>query len=150
MPLDICCHAPACHAPSPQGLGAPVRRNIDRGLRNHLAGQSAEEGVARLYLDQGYQLLERRWRGAHGELDLVFCRGDDLTVIEVKRGATHAIAAEHLRSGQLRRIYRAAEEYLFTRHLTGKRALLPVDLVISLALVDGMGMIKVFDAGFFL
>ncbi|PWD52368.1 YraN family protein [Serinibacter arcticus] len=47
-------------------------------------GRRGEDLAARWVAEQGWQVLERNWRGEGGELDLVARDGRDLVVIEVK------------------------------------------------------------------
>lgn len=47
-------------------------------------GRRGEDLAARWVTEQGWQVLERNWRGEGGELDLVARDGDDLVVVEVK------------------------------------------------------------------
>lgn len=128
----------------------PASAKIDQGIRNQLSGLAAEEAVARHYREAGYQLLAHRWRGASGELDLIFARDGNLAVVEVKRGRTHDLAADHIRERQIRRIFAAAEEYLFSVHLAGCTPLPQIDLRIDLALVDSIGLVSTVEAAFFL
>ena len=128
----------------------PASAKADQGIRNYLVGQAAEDAVARQYRDAGYLLLAQRWRGTSGELDLIFARGGNLVVVEVKRGRTYDHAAGHIQERQIRRIFAAAEEYLFSVHLAGRYPLPQIDLRIDLALVDAVGHVSVVEAAFFL
>lgn len=83
----------------------------ERGRLAALSGVMAEDSVHRHYLAQGAVLRASRWRGKAGEIDLIFQDGEDLVFVEVKKAATHAIAAERLRPAQMARICRAACEY---------------------------------------
>lgn len=84
---------------------------VRTGQINYQNGVSSEASVERVYIDRGYDLLERRWRGASGEVDLIFYQQGALVFVEVKHSATFDAAAERLSSRQLARICRAAEEY---------------------------------------
>lgn len=143
MPLDFC--AEDLFRPAP---ASPAQ--VHRGKRNHLAGLAAEEAVARHYAARGWRILARRWRGQGGEIDLIAGKGDDLAIVEVKRGATHDIAAGHLTQSQMRRLGAAAEDYLFGVHLAGRNPCTRVDMRFDLALVDGQGRIDIAEAAFFL
>lgn len=98
MPLDL------------QSVGAARAR---RGTCNHLSGAAAEEAVERLYRDAGHRVLERRWRGRGGEIDLIL-RGTDGTIVfaEVKKGRDFDRALARISPAQVARIHAAAEEYL--------------------------------------
>lgn len=47
-------------------------------------GRYGEDRVERWYTQRGYRLIERNWRGASGELDLIVTDGRELVVCEVK------------------------------------------------------------------
>ncbi|NPD14187.1 hypothetical protein HOY34_03115 [Xinfangfangia sp. D13-10-4-6] len=121
-----------------------------RGLRNHLSGRAAEEAVARHYRAGGYRVLQQRWRGQAGEIDLIAAKGDDLVIVEVKSARSHDIAAGYFGPAQQRRLGKSAENYLFDVHLAGRDPMIEVDMRFDLALVDAMGRIDIVEAAFFL
>ncbi|NNE88754.1 MAG: hypothetical protein HKN27_11810 [Silicimonas sp.] len=88
-----------------------------RGLANYHAGLAAESSVELEYQTAGAILLERRWRGAAGEVDIILRDGDELVFVEVKKSKSFARAAESLSQRQLGRISLAAEEFLGTQDL---------------------------------
>lgn len=95
--------------------GAPGRADAkkrDAGALAYLSGCAAEAAVARDYVERGYHLLECRWRGRAGEIDLIFAQADALIFVEVKKARNFHIAAERLSLAQARRIHDAASEYL--------------------------------------
>jgi len=47
-------------------------------------GRAGEQRAAHHLEACGYTVLDRNWRGADGEIDLVVASGDDLVVVEVK------------------------------------------------------------------
>lgn len=47
-------------------------------------GRAGEDRAARYLVDAGYRLIERNWRSAQGELDIVAARGVEIVVVEVK------------------------------------------------------------------
>lgn len=131
-------------APAPAALRESVPRwRKDRGRRAFLSGQAAEETVARLYEGRGTQVLARRWRGVSGEIDLVLRAPDTYVFCEVKRAATHHLALQRLRQGQLQRIYHAASEYI---GLTPEGQLAPVRF--DVATVDATGAVDILEAAF--
>jgi putative endonuclease len=80
--------------------------------RNHLAGLAAEDSVLRDYCAKGYRLLERRYRGQSGEIDLVLARGQDVIFVEVKKSRSFDAARLRLGERQIGRIFAAASEFL--------------------------------------
>lgn len=130
MPFDL---APLAFTPS----------RSKRGLRNHLAGHAAEAAVARHYEDRGIPIHARNWRGSGGEVDLVGRNGDEIIFVEVKQSKTHDLAASHVSSAQVARIFRTVDEYL-----GGEPRGLLTDVRIDLALVDALGRIEVIENAF--
>ena len=49
-----------------------------------LLGRKGERIACRSLLREGFDILARRWRGRHGELDIVAYEGDLLVFLEVK------------------------------------------------------------------
>lgn len=110
------------------------------GARSYHAGRAAEDAVARHYESQGARVLERRWRGKGGEIDLIFEQAESVIFVEVKQSRDIATAASHLTERQAARIYATAEEYLATR----PDGLL-TDTRIDAALVDVHGVVTVIE-----
>lgn len=134
---------PACPrdgAPRPAARpeSAPAPGRTARGARAWQAGRMAEEAVLRHYRARGAHLLQERWRGACGEIDLVLQDGGRVVFVEVKSGPDHATAQAALGPRQMARLRAAAEDYL------GRCALgLLTECRIDLALVDRRGMIEI-------
>lgn len=108
--------------------------------RNHLAGMAAEDGVLRDYTAKGYRLLDRRFRGLGGEIDLVLARGDDVIFVEVKKSRSFDAARARLGQRQILRIFAAASEFLGklpSGQLTETR--------FDLALVNAQGEIAIME-----
>lgn len=83
-----------------------------RGQVGYYSGIGAEEAVARDYEGQGARVMARRWRSGAGEIDLVLRQGDVTVFVEVKRGVTHALAAERVSYRQRQRMMAAAQIYM--------------------------------------
>ena len=114
------------------------------GLVGFHGGIAAEQIAENAYLEGGYVVLERRWRGEAGEIDLIVRRGDVIRFVEVKKARTHARAAERISPRQWARIQLAAQEY------AGKRDLgLDFEMQFDVALVDGQGRLEIIEAAFF-
>ena len=117
-----------------------AQQRQQRGKTAFLRGQSAEEQVCRMYQKHGARMLYERWRGAAGEIDLIFEGLSGIICVEVKASRTHAAAAQSLRPRQLARLCAAAEEFLGTQPqgaLTQMR--------FDVALVDGQGQIDILE-----
>jgi len=73
------------------------------------------ERVAAAYLaDAGWQVLDRNWRCAAGELDIVALQGSELVVVEVKTrtGDGFGHPAEAVTARKLTRLRRLAAQWL--------------------------------------
>ena len=132
--LDL--HGVAC-AP------VPCRSRRDRGRRAYNAGIAAEERAAKLYVEAGLQLLQTRWRGRGGEIDLILADGDEIVFAEVKQARDHEAAIASLRPAQAARIHAAAAEYL--AHCPNGQL---TDMRFDLAVVDDAGRCDILE-GFF-
>lgn len=111
-----------------------------RGKTNYLAGLGAEDSVARDYSDRGCQVVNQRFRGKRGEIDLVVQDGPTTVFVEVKKAKTHANAALRVTQPKMKRLWSAAEEYV-SRLSTG----LMTDIRFDVALVDEMGRIEIHE-----
>jgi putative endonuclease len=124
-----------------EGGSGPARSTkSQRGARSYHAGLCAEDSVALHYTRSGRAVVERRWRGTAGEIDLIAREGPDVIFIEVKQSKTHAMAAEHLTPWQVQRIWQTAEEFLGGEP-DGQNTSVRFDV----ALVDGMGRIEIVE-----
>lgn len=110
------------------------------GIVSYLKGQAAEERIAQDYQSRGFQIVARRWRGAHGELDLILRRGRETIIVEVKSSKTLARALESLGMRQIRRILASAGDFI--DHLPGGGL---SDLRIDVAAMDGSGRIQIVE-----
>lgn len=118
----------------------PARAVPARAMRGRLAyhaGLAAEDRVAGLYDRAGTPVCARRWRGRHGEIDIVARDGDQVIFVEVKQSRTHDEAALHLTPRQMQRIWNAGSEFL-----DGEPRGQLTDVRIDVALVDAMGRIE--------
>ncbi|MDZ4096887.1 MAG: YraN family protein [Paracoccaceae bacterium] len=113
------------------------------GLVSYRSGLAAEDAVARLYSRSGRPIAATRWRGQSGEIDLIARDGAEVIFIEVKKAATHALAAARLSSRQMGRIYASAAEFL-----AGEPAGQNTDSRFDVALVDALGRIEIVPNAF--
>lgn len=90
---------------------------ISRKSSTNGLGRYGEEVAARRLAEGGLRILERNWRCAEGELDIVALDGDTLAVCEVKtrseRGFQHP--AEAIDQTKAERLRRLAERWLAER-----------------------------------
>ncbi|MEX0281514.1 MAG: YraN family protein [Arenibacterium sp.] len=110
-----------------------------RGELAYHAGLSAEMQIAKYYTAQGYELLEQRWRGGAGEIDLILANSRCVVFVEVKKARDLATAASRITMRQLQRIYVSAEEYILAMRNP------PLEARIDAALVDGTGAFDVIE-----
>lgn len=83
-----------------------------RGATAERAGAAAEDAALRLYESRGAELLERRWRGPSGEIDLILREAGCLVFAEVKARRSFADAAHSVTSRQWARLVETAEAYM--------------------------------------
>lgn len=114
-----------------------------RGRMAYQAGKAGEQRIAQDYERRGFAVARERWRGSHGEVDLILRDGSGLIFVEVKQSRTIQKAAESLSSRQMRRIYAAAEEFLGNEP---QGSLTPVRF--DVALIDGQGAFEIIENAF--
>ena len=107
-----------------------------QGMTNYQNGLSAEGSVERVYEDAGFRVLERRWRGASGEVDLILQKDLLLAFVEVKRSKDFASSATRLSASQIGRVCLTAEEYIASKNYCS------MDIRIDAALVNCRGEIQ--------
>lgn len=109
------------------------------GARNFFAGQAAEEVVSQFYKRDGATEIARRWRGKSGEIDLIMRDSHGLIFVEVKASSSLERAANRLTARQIRRVAKAAEEFVDQMDLPDQA------LRIDGALVDDQGRIETLE-----
>lgn len=77
-------------------------------------GRYGEDVAARYVQDAGWRLLDRNWRGADGELDLVAMDGSALVTVEVKtrRGVGFGYPAEAVTPRKVARLRRLTAQWV--------------------------------------
>lgn len=88
------------------------------------AGSEAETAATRLLRAHGYQIVERNFRCAAGELDVIARDGEVLVFVEVRSraDAEHGHAAEQVTPHKQRQVARVAQHYLAMRSPRYERA----------------------------
>lgn len=115
-------------------------RDRGRGQRAHLTGLAAEGIATRAYLDRGYTVAATRWRGPHGEIDLILRRGSEVIFAEVKTSATRDQAAARISPQQMARVMASAAAFL-DREPLGQLTETRLDVV----LVWGAGEVEILE-----
>ncbi len=114
-----------------------------RGKTAYHAGLLAEASVADHYQRLGYDLVQMRWRGKAGEIDMILRKDAQYVFVEVKASKDFSRAAERLTRRQMNRICMAACEFcgsLPSGQLT--------DMRLDAALVDQFGRIEIIENAF--
>ncbi|KIC37693.1 hypothetical protein RA27_21330 [Ruegeria sp. ANG-R] len=119
-----------------------ARRSV-RGSVSYHAGQSAELCVASEYARRGYEIAQRRWRGAGGEVDLIARNAEGLVFVEVKKSRSFESAAIRISRRQMDRICASAAQYL-EREPNGQLTNTRFDA----ALVDDSGAVQIIENAF--
>lgn len=121
---------------------------------DHLAlGRYGEDRAARWYLAHGYTVVDRNWRTAGGELDLVAVRttaaGVDLVVVEVKTRSSARFGSplEAVGPDKQRRLRRLAGEWLTVRWPEVAGGTRPASVRFDVVAVLG-GQVQVVEAAF--
>ncbi|MEV7973002.1 YraN family protein [Cellulomonas sp. NPDC089187] len=86
--------------------------------RTRLIGQRGEDLAAAWLIARGRQVVDRNWRCAAGELDLITLDGDQLAVVEVKTrtGVGFGHPAEAVTAQKLHRLRRLTGLWLAAHH----------------------------------
>ncbi len=117
-------------------------RSVRSSVSYH-AGQAAELMVASDYERRGYSIVQRRWRGAGGEIDLIARHSDGIVFIEVKKSTSFDKAAARINRRQMDRICASAARFLDSEpggQLTNVR--------FDAALVDASGAVQIIENAF--
>lgn len=82
--------------------------------KRKVLGEFGEEAAASYLARRGHRIVERRWRCARGEIDLVTRDGEALVFVEVRtrRGAAAGAAEESVGPAKRARLARLAYAYL--------------------------------------
>ena len=110
----------------------------ERGAAAWRRGAMAVVWVARAFEANGCAIAKRRWRSPFGEVDLIARDGAAVVVVEVKKARSLDDAAHRLSRRQMDRLCAAAQAFC-----AGEPRGALTELRFDLALVDGMGRVKV-------
>jgi len=77
-------------------------------------GTWGEEQAARYLRTQGYEIVERNWRCAAGELDLIAWEKEQLVFVEVRtrRGRTYGTPEESVTQAKQAKLIELAQTYI--------------------------------------
>ncbi|MFV0292557.1 MAG: YraN family protein [Paracoccus sp. (in: a-proteobacteria)] len=114
-----------------------------RGQVAYYSGQLAEVAVADRYREAGYNVVDMRWRGQAGEIDIILRKDALFVFVEVKAGRDFARAAGRICCRQMARICMAACEFCGSLP-TGQMTEMRMDA----ALVDQFGRIEIIKNAF--
>ena len=121
---------------------------------DHLAlGRYGEDRAARWYTARGYTVVDRNWRCAAGELDLVVVRparrGPEVVVVEVKARSSARFGSplEAVGPDKQRRLRRLAGEWLAARWPEVSELRRPAAVRFDVVAVLG-GRVQVVEAAF--
>ena len=91
--------------------------------RRRLLGAAGEEAVAAWYNREGYRVLDRNWRCAAGELDVVAGKGGVVVFCEVKTRSSTAfgVPAEAVTPTKQARLRHLAAQWLAEHRGSGYR-----------------------------
>ncbi|MFD1797225.1 hypothetical protein FQV27_09700 [Paracoccus aurantiacus] len=114
-----------------------------RGKTAYDAGRIAEGTVSDRYLRRGYDLIQTRWRGKSGEVDLILRKDSTYIFVEVKASKDFSRAAARINRAQMNRICHAAIEFC-----GGLPSGLQTDMRLDAALVDQFGRVEIIENAF--
>lgn len=88
----------------------------------HVRGRRAEDLACRYLERQGLRLLERNYRCARGEIDLIMQHGESLVFVEVRyrRSNTFGSGAESVDQRKQFRLIETALHYIQKRNAAGR------------------------------
>jgi putative endonuclease len=80
-------------------------------------GRWGEDKATNFLARLGYEILERNWRGAEGEIDILARNEKEMVVVEVKTRAEPVDGDEYMRDAQAHRLLDAAEFWMEERDI---------------------------------
>ena len=81
---------------------------------HNLTGSLGEQLACRFLVEHGYEVLERNWRQARHELDVVARKGKELIIVEVKTRSSdqHGQPEEAVKKGKRGKLVQGANAYI--------------------------------------
>ncbi len=92
-----------------------TRHKPEARKRAERRGRRAENLAALYLMLKGYRIVEKRYRSATGEIDLIIMRGENLAFVEVKARSDLMRGMEAISVRQRRRMIRTAQVYVADR-----------------------------------
>ena len=88
--------------------------------QRHDLGRYGEQRAAIYLEDRGYQIIERNWRCASGEIDLIVRQDDRFVFVEVKtrNGSGYGHPFEAITASKVARMRRLAAEWCALRQVS--------------------------------
>ena len=110
-------------------------------------GELGEKLACEALEARGYAILARRWRGLHGEIDIVAEEGETLVFVEVRVKSTQEFgsAAESVTRAKQRRVARMAKEYLLVNAVPERPCRFDV---VAIDVVEDVPRLVVFPGAF--
>lgn len=113
------------------------------GTTSYHGGLAAESIVALTYERDGRPIVNRRWRGRGGEIDLIAKDGEGFIFVEVKKSGDFDRAAQRLRRHQMDRLCATAAEFVGGQPLGQS-----TEMRFDLALVNASGEVQIIKNAF--
>jgi len=81
---------------------------------HNLTGSLGEQLACRFLVEHGYAVLERNWRQARHELDIIAQKGKELIIVEVKTRSSdqHGQPEEAVKKGKRGKLVQGANAYI--------------------------------------
>ena len=114
-----------------------------KGRMAYEAGLAAEDRIVMDYQSRGFVVVDRRWRGRSGEIDLIAKDDAGFIFVEVKQSRTFDRALHNLTEQQVVRLFSTADEYLAKKDLGSM-----TDVRFDVALVNQQGAFRILENAF--
>ncbi|BDU51088.1 YraN family protein [Haliovirga abyssi] len=83
-------------------------------MNKRRVGSNKEEEAIKIFKENGYEILEKNFRGKRGEIDFIAKKNNTIIFIEVKyrSNKNYGYGEESVNKRKQDRIYRTAQEYI--------------------------------------